>query len=268
MTRKIKVNLYTQEGKKLGEETLDPAIFGIEVKEGLIKQAVVAQMANARKVLAHTKNRGEVRGGGRKPWKQKGTGRARHGSIRSPIWVGGGITFGPRKDRNFSLKINKKMKRKALLMALSDKVASEHLIVLEKFELATPKTKEMAKIINNIKLNIYNFKKEELGAKKGSTLMILPGASADKQIRTAGENLSNLAITRADSLNVVDILKYQYLLMPKEAVSKIVAVYGQKTALKNKKASSASSSASAVTEVMADRKASEDRSEDKKEIKK
>ena len=120
--KSLKIKVYTQDGKETKELALNPAVFGVAVKESVVHQVMVAQMANSRVAIAHTKTRAEVRGGGRKPWKQKGTGRARHGSTRSPIWVGGGVTFGPRSDRNFSQKVNKKMKTKALFMCLSDKV--------------------------------------------------------------------------------------------------------------------------------------------------
>ncbi len=127
----IKVKLYNWQGKVSGDELLDSKIFGIEPKPGVIHQVVIAQQKNSRDVIAHTKGRSDVRGGGKKPWKQKGTGQARHGSIRSPLWAGGGITFGPTSSRNFGIKINKKLKKQALAMALSDKVANEKLILVE-----------------------------------------------------------------------------------------------------------------------------------------
>jgi large subunit ribosomal protein L4 len=230
-TKKIKVNIYSQLGEKMGEEELEPSIFGVPVKEGLVKQAVVAQMANARQVLAHTKDKSEVRGGGRKPWRQKGTGRARHGSIRSPLWIGGGVTFGPTKERNFSQKINKKMKRKALFMCLSDKVAESKFIVLDKIELSKAKTKEMVKLLKNLKSKVYKFKKEDLDSKKGSTLVVLPESNLN--VKRAANNLPNLKTVRADSLNVVDVLKYNYLLLPKDSIKKISETYGKRA--ENKK---------------------------------
>jgi len=231
MINKIKVNVYDQSGEKRGEEELPSDIFGVSLKEGLVKQAVVAQMANARQVLAHTKDRSEVRGGGRKPWRQKGTGRARHGSIRSPLWIGGGVTFGPTKERNFSQKINKKMKKKALFMCFSDKVASGRFILLEKIELPEAKTKEMAKFINNLKLKVYNLKKEELETKKGSTLIVLSKGNSD--LIRAAKNFPNLKTIRVDNLNIIDVLKYNYLLMPKESVKKIIEVHGKNLKDKN-----------------------------------
>src|SRR3990167_5612152 len=150
----MKATVYNQEGKEVGAMELPARLFGVELNPDLVHQVMVAQLANARQILAHTKTRGEVRGGGRKPWKQKHTGRARHGSIRSPIWVGGGIVFGPRKDRNYHQKINKKVAKKALLMALSDKVANDKLVLLDSFKLDQIKTKEALTILRNLQLRV------------------------------------------------------------------------------------------------------------------
>src|SRR3989338_5627406 len=147
-----KVNLYNKTGQTVGEINLDPALFEVKADKALVHEAVVAQMANSRVVLAHTKDRGEVRGGGKKPWKQKGTGRARHGSRRSPIWIGGGITFGPNAWRNFALKINRRARRKALFMALSDKVASQAFVVVDALTVAQPKTREVASMLQALPL--------------------------------------------------------------------------------------------------------------------
>jgi len=182
----------------------------------LVHQAVVAQMANSRQVLAHTKDRGEVRGGGHKPWRQKGTGRARHGSIRSPIWKGGGVTFGPTKERVFAKKINKKMKKKALLMVLSTKVKDKEIVLLDKLELAEAKTKQMIEVINNLKTKI------KIDLAKG-TLIVL--ASSDQKIIRAVKNIPKIKTIRADSLNVLDILSYRYLLMPQGAIEVIEKTY-------------------------------------------
>jgi large subunit ribosomal protein L4 len=143
----MKVDVYNQEGKTVGNAELSAKVFGLKPNRGLIEQAIVTTLANRRQVLAHTKTKGEVRGGGRKPWKQKGTGRARHGSIRSPQWKGGGVVFGPRKNRNFELKMNVAAKRKALLMSLSDKVANERLIVLDAMKFEGAKTKHFATML-------------------------------------------------------------------------------------------------------------------------
>jgi len=192
------------QGEKVGEEKLNPALFGVEVKVGLIHQAVVAQMANRRQVLAHTKDRGEVRGGGRKPWKQKGTGRARHGSIRSPLWVGGGVTFGPTKERVFKQKINKKMKRKALLMCLSGRAKEEKIVLVDKLELDNFKTKKFLEILN------------KLPNKGKKTLLILE--KVDKKIIKSAANIPYVKTIEARGLNVIDVLQYDYLMSSLDAL--------------------------------------------------
>lgn len=196
----LKAKVYNMNGEVVGEEELDSALFEVEAKEGLIHQAVVAQMANRRQVLAHTKDRGEVSGGGIKPWKQKGTGRARQGSIRSPLWVGGGVVFGPRNDRNFHQKINKKMKRKALLMCLSDRAKEEKIIVLDKLELENFKTKKFLEILN------------KLPNKEKKTLLVL--VDNDKKIIKSAANLSYVKTLESVNLNVVDVLDNEYLMLP------------------------------------------------------
>lgn len=205
-----KEKVYNQTGKAVGEIKLEPKIFNIEIKPELIQQAVRTQLANKRKVIAHTKDRSEVRGGGRKPWRQKGTGRARHGSIRSPIWKGGGVTFGPRKNRNYSIKMNKKARRKALLMTLSDKARGKFIVVLDKLELPEIKTKNLLKIISKLPL-------------KKKILVVLP-KSDQKIIKSAG-NLQNIKTINANSLNVVDILGYKYLLILKDSLAIIGKTY-------------------------------------------
>ena len=146
----IKVKVYNQKGEETGEEKLSDKVFGIKVNETLVHQAMVAQMSNERQVLAHTKDRSEVRGGGRKPHPQKGTGRARAGSTRSPIWKGGGVTFGPRSERNYKKNLNKKMRQKALFMVLSDKVENKNLLLLDKLEVKEYKSKNADEMINKL----------------------------------------------------------------------------------------------------------------------
>src|SRR3990167_4153940 len=139
--------VYNKENKKVGEVTLSDSVFGKKWNESLVHQVLVSQLANKREPLAHTKGRGEVRGGGRKPWRQKGTGRARHGSTRSPIWAGGGVTFGPTKHKNYSKKINKKMRRGAIFSALSRKFKDGELKFIDALELEVPKTKLLAGLL-------------------------------------------------------------------------------------------------------------------------
>jgi len=195
----LKAKVYNMSGEVVGEESLDPALFEIEVKVGLIHQAVIAQLANRRQVVAHTKNRGEVSGGGKKPWKQKGTGRARQGSIRSPLWVGGGVVFGPRNDRNFTQKINKKMKRKALLMCLSDRAKEEKIVLIDKLELDNFKTKKFLEIVS------------KLPNKDKKTLLVL--ADNNKKVVKSAANLSYIKTVEARGLNVADVLQYDYLMI-------------------------------------------------------
>lgn len=205
------VKVYNQEGKEVSELKLNEAIFGLPWNADLVHQAVRIALANKRQVLASTKDRSEISGGGRKPWRQKGTGRARHGSIRSPLWKGGGITFGPTKERNFKLKINKKMARKAFLTALSTKAKDSELLVLDDLKLSAPKTKEMAKIMKNFPQ-----------VKKG----LLALAEKNEDIKKAGRNLPNLKIINVDNLNILDILKYKHLIFIKDGIEYLNKKYG------------------------------------------
>lgn len=236
----VAVKVYNLEGKEVGEEKLNPAVFGVKVKPEIIQQVVVAQQANSRAIIAHTKDRSEVRGGGRKPWRQKGTGRARHGSIRSPLWRGGGVTFGPTKDVNFFTKINKKVKKQAILMSLSDKVAENKLILLESLELPEIKTKKMFSILRNLKLwatkgdkgKKSEEKKNEKKAVKVSVVahqpkVLLVMDKQNKNVYLSARNIKNLTPIGANSINVVDILKNNYLLMPLSAVKKIEELFGK-----------------------------------------
>ncbi len=200
----MKANVYNQEGKEVGTMVLPKEIFGAELKSDLVYQVAVSQMANRRKAVAKAKDRGEVRGGGRKPWRQKGTGRARHGSRRSPLWRGGGVTFGPTKDKVFKKKINKKMKRKALLMVLSEKAKNNLIIVLDKLNLPSSKTKALSQIIRKLPI------------KEKSCLIILP--KTEKNIVVAAKNISRLKVMEAKSLNALDLLSFKCLIMMKEAI--------------------------------------------------
>lgn len=196
------VSIYNAQGKSVGELELNAVHFGVKANPALIHEAVVAQQANARHAISHTKTKGEVSGGGKKPWKQKGTGRARHGSTRSPIWVGGGITFGPRGTRNYSVKINRKARQKAMFMVLSDKLVHQHLIVSEAFTL--PKTKELAKFIASLPVS-------------RTVLYVIP--SSRPELVRAARNLDNVFVVTANALNVVDLLRYDYVVFEKDAVT-------------------------------------------------
>jgi large subunit ribosomal protein L4 len=228
----IKANVYNQAGEKVSELELNPAVFGLKVKAHLVSQAVIAQQANSRTVLADTKDRSEVRGGGKKPWKQKGTGRARVGSRRSPLWSGGGITFGPNNDRNFAMKINKKVKKQALLMSLSDKAANEKIILVDKMDLEKPKTKKFFEMLLNLKLRAKrekikgaakiksaDEKKIKKSKKVSSILLVLP--KKEDKIERSAKNIPSLTVISANSLNIVDVLSKQYILMPVDSLTAI-----------------------------------------------
>jgi large subunit ribosomal protein L4 len=210
----MKLDVYNLEGESAGAIELPEDIFNVDINDDVIYQVINTQIANNRQSLAHTKNRSDVRGGGKKPWRQKGTGRARHGSIRSPLWRGGGVTFGPRNDKNFSRKINKKIKQKALFMVLTSKVRDKELIVLDDLKIKEPKTKLMAGVISKI------FKKE----KSPSILMAI--SQKNENITVASKNVCNLKTIFADSLNVLDLLSFKYLLLDKEAIKVIEKTYG------------------------------------------
>jgi len=204
------IQVYNQDGKEVSELGLNEAIFGLPWNADLVHQAVRVAFANQRQVLSSTKDRSDVRGGGRKPWRQKGTGRARHGSIRSPLWKGGGVTFGPTSARNFKLSINKKMAKKALLTVLSAKARDSEILILDDLTISTPKTKEMAKVISN-------FKKVRNG------LLVLSKPFED--IKRATRNLPNLEIININNLNILDTLKYQYLIFTKDTVEELTKIY-------------------------------------------
>ncbi|PIP60803.1 50S ribosomal protein L4 [Candidatus Uhrbacteria bacterium CG22_combo_CG10-13_8_21_14_all_47_17] len=205
-----KISVYNQEGKTVGELNLNDALFGVKANTALVHEAVVAQRANARQVLAHTKTRGEVRGGGRKPWKQKGTGRARQGSIRSPQWIGGGVVFGPSKDRNFSVKINRKAKRQALFMALSDKIVSEKLVVLDSVSTEPTKTKFMAEVLKKLPID--------------RTVLFIAPASSPLLMRMV-RNLPHVKLVTANSVNLLDVLSYRSIVFLKDAVEAFDKIY-------------------------------------------
>lgn len=213
----METNLYNQYGDIVGTVNLPDRIFGVSMNTELVKQVLDAQIANARQVIAHTKDRAQVRGGGRKPWKQKGTGRARHASIRSPIWKGGGVTFGPTKERNFEKKINKKMKRQALFMALSSKVKDKELIMLDGLKFEMPKTKAGASVMKALSAKMEGYRATK--KKMDSVLVVTP--SQDKVISRAFNNLPFIGMLSADSLNIRDILSKKYLILLQDAVSVI-----------------------------------------------
>ncbi len=193
-------------------------VFELKPNSDLLWQITRSQMANQRQGSAHTKTRGEVRGGGKKPWRQKGTGRARHSSIRSPLWRGGGTIFGPRNEKIWKQKINKKMARKSLLVALSAKARDKELIVLDNLKIEQPKTKQMAEIINALRSKIAGFKKAKV-------LIIL--ANPDKNIVLASRNIPGVETIEARNINTLEILSFKYLLMTKETILKLKKAFSE-----------------------------------------
>lgn len=203
-----KVSLYNMDGKVTGEIELSDDIFGIPVNDAVMHQVVVAHLANKRQGTQSALTRAEVSGGGIKPWRQKGTGRARQGSIRSPQWTKGGVVFAP-KPRDYSKDVNKKVRRLALKSALSMKVKDEDIIVLENLSVSEGKTKEMVKVLNN------------LNASKA--LVVID--SVDEKVIRAAANIPNVATIQADALNVYDILKYDKFIITQDSVKKVEEVY-------------------------------------------
>ncbi|MDR1913611.1 MAG: 50S ribosomal protein L4 [Clostridiales bacterium] len=202
------VSVYNTNGDEVGNIDLPDEIFGIKINEHAVHMAVVQYLANQRQGTKSAKTRAEVRGGGKKPWRQKGTGRARQGSIRSPQWTGGGVVFAP-KPRDFSIKLNKKLKRLALKSALTSRVTEQKIIVLDDLSLAEIKTKEMKKICDNLKLE------KALIVLSGSNSNVVLSARNIPYVKTAGVN----------TINVYDILKYDTFVVTKEALTKIQEVY-------------------------------------------
>lgn len=202
------VGLFNQEGIKVGDIELSAKVFGAEVNTDALHQVVVAQLANKRQGTQSTKTRSEVSGGGIKPWRQKGTGRARQGSIRSPQWIHGGIVFAP-KPRDYRMSVPKSMRRVAMKSALSSKVAENEIIVLEKLELEVPKTKEVIKMLNAF----------------DSQKALIVVAESDENVYKSVRNIQGIAVIPANNLNVYDIMKYDNFIITKDAVSKIEEVY-------------------------------------------
>ncbi len=232
----MKITIRNQQGEKLKETLLPKKIFEVEANNDLIHQVVVSQMANRRKSIAHTKDRSEVRGGGKKPWRQKGLGKARHGSIRSPIWIGGGVTFGPRKEKIFKKIIPIKMRRLALFMALSAKVKNNLLIILDDLEISEPKTKLIVEILDKIpskkESSLITSKARVKEAGKASYLIALP--ELNKNVILAAKNIPYVETIQARDLNCLDLMSFKYLIMPKTSIEVIEKTFLKKKADNNK----------------------------------
>ncbi|MFH1956797.1 MAG: 50S ribosomal protein L4 [Patescibacteria group bacterium] len=215
----MEINLYNQKAEEIGKISLPENIFCLPWKQELVHQVSVSMQANQRTPVAHVKGRGDVRGGGKKPWQQKGTGRARHGSSRSPIWVGGGVTHGPTKEKDYSKKINKKMKKSAFYTALSQKLRDKEILFLDKIILNQPKTKEAGEIFKKIS-SIKNFEKI-LSKRKNRAIIVLP--KKDDNLTRGFRNLTGIKVSEARNLNVLDLLKYKFLIFSntKETINAI-----------------------------------------------
>lgn len=202
------VSVYNMEGKNVGSIELNDAIFGVEVNEHLVHMAVVQQLANKRQGTQSAKTRAEVSGGGRKPWRQKGTGHARQGSTRSPQWKGGGVVFAP-KPRDYSFKLNRKEKQIALKSALTSRVEASKIFVLDELNFDEIKTKKMAAVLENLKVN--------------KALVVL--GEKNENVILSTRNLPTVITALPNTINVYDILKYDTLVLTKDAVAKIEEVY-------------------------------------------
>jgi len=205
--------IYSQAGKEVGEIKLPETIFALPWNADLIHQVVVSLMSNKRVNVAHTKTRGEVRGGGKKPWQQKGLGRARHGSSRSPIWVGGGVSHGPRNDKDYSRKVNKKMKTKALLVILSKKMQDGEVFFLDKLSFAAPKTKDALATLENIS-KIPGC--EKLVSKKNNSAYIAI-SKKDVAVEKSFRNFGNIKVDEVRNVNVLDVLNHKYVIFENAA---------------------------------------------------
>lgn len=204
-----KVTVFNVSGSEVGELDLAEGIFGIKPNTYAVHSAVLLQLASLRSGTHDTKGRSEVRGGGRKPWKQKGTGRARQGSIRAPQWKGGGIVFGP-TPRSYGFKLPRKVRRLAIKSALSSKVADSQLIVLDQLSLTQPKTKEIAKVLANLKV---------------TAKALVVTADYDQNVAKSARNIPGVKFVAADGINVLDVLKHDRLIITKDAVAKVEEVF-------------------------------------------
>ena len=202
------VTVYNMEGNEVGTMELNDAVFGVEINEHLVHLAVVRQLANRRQGTQKAKTRSEVSGGGRKPWRQKGTGHARQGSIRAPQWTGGGVVFAP-VPRDYSVKMNKKERRAALKSALTSKVQDNKFVVVDSLTMAEPKTKEMQRVLNNLKAE--------------KALIVI--AADDKNIALSARNIENVQLSTVNCINVYDVMKHQTVVVTKDAVASIEEVY-------------------------------------------
>lgn len=205
----MEAQVYSLDGKKAGNINLPESVFGVKWNADLVKQVADSLLSSQRKNIAHTKNRGEVRGGGKKPWQQKGTGRARHGSIRSPLWVGGGVTHGPRNEKNYERTVSKKMKAKALYTLLSRKLKDNEVLFVDSILMPEGKTKNAVGALNSLS-KVGGF---EQVFKKNKNATVIALAEKNQNVEKAFRNLSNVEVVEARNLNPLTLLKYKYLIL-------------------------------------------------------
>lgn len=216
----MKADIYNQDGKKVGDVNLSDEIFNQKWNADLVHQVVVSMESNARRGTASVKDRSEVRGGGRKPWRQKGTGRARHGSRRSPIWVGGGVTHGPTNEKVYDKKINKKMRTKALMSVLSQKYRDNEILFVDSFSFDEPKTKEAKKVVENLS-NVKGFEKLKTKKRNTAIVSLCEENKNIENVKKSFRNFGNLEIKEARSLNPAVLLSKTYLIIenPEKSLS-------------------------------------------------
>ncbi len=212
----LKAPLYNVKGEKKGDIELPESVFGVPSNDTLLHQIYVAISANLRSPIAHTKDRGERAGSGKKPWKQKGTGRARAGAVRSPLWRKGGVTFGPTKDRNFSKDTNRKMRQKALCVALSEKLRAEKLRIVDTFSFESRKTKDFSAFL------------EKLGARPGKALLGFSGSERD--VERMSRNIEKTTNILSENMSAYDLLNHEYLVVTKETIDMLAARFPEKKA--------------------------------------
>lgn len=214
----IQAPLYNAKGEQTGKIDLPEAVFAVASNDTLVHQVYVAISANLRNPIAHTKGRGERSGSGKKPWKQKGTGRARVGSVRSPLWRKGGVTFGPTKDRNFSKDTNRKMRQKALCIALSEKLRAEKIRIVDEFAFETKKTKTFAEMLSTI------------GARPGKVLIGF--SKTERETELLSRNIEKTTNVLSENMSVYDLLNHEYLLVTRQSIDLLSARFGKQESSK------------------------------------
>ncbi len=212
---KLEASVYSTEGKEVGKVTLPESVFGVAWNADLVHEVVVSMQSNARTGTAHTKFRGEVRGGGKKPWAQKGTGRARHGSSRSPIWTGGGVTHGPRTEKDYGKKINRNVRAKALATVLSRKFADGEMLFVDGFSFSEPKAKDAKQILNA--LGGISGKEGIKTKRTNAALIVLTGR--DENTEKSFRNFGQVLVSHIKDVNPVELLTYKYVVVAKPAVA-------------------------------------------------